>query len=68
VAFFRSSAFHLWATVAWGIGGAGFTVYYASEASAMEVFIAAISVYANMATHFSAYQGARAEEAVREHG
>ncbi|MBA3578948.1 MAG: hypothetical protein H0W42_03085 [Gemmatimonadaceae bacterium] len=60
--FFRSSRFHFWATVAWGVGGAAFTVYYAADASTMEVFIAAISVYANMATHWGAMQGARAEE------
>jgi hypothetical protein len=56
---------HLWLTWFWVLIGTAFTAYLAQDATWMEVFIAAISVYANIATHWSAYQGARAEAAAK---
>lgn len=60
-----SAAFHKWATIGWLVLGMPISYTLMNYPKLMALWIAGISVYSNMATHWGAYQGARAEKAAK---
>ncbi len=51
---------HLWLTLAWALVGGGITLAYPDSIG----WVAFMSLYANVVSHWGAYQAARAEKAI----
>lgn len=74
----KQKNFHLYATIAWGlilvlaITGAVLQIFHVKVPALLWLlgvaFISFCSIYANMGTHFGAYQASRAEVAQQDPG
>jgi hypothetical protein len=60
VALLRSAHFHWWATIAWIVLGGATTLFFPNAVW----WIAFMSLYANIATHWTSYQAALTEEKI----